>query len=385
VSGSFFSWLSLSYLRDCSQTSLPRAIEATLLKELFNLLVGVPYIYLINGLQAWLLTHLSFLLLELTFGVAETIYSAWTSTLLLSIIFGDVAAVLVFIKGRLFPNSVVDLRSQAVKRMSGWMDFFSGIEISPRIRVANTSVYPYLDLKLFFNSHYGMISWTLVNLMYAVVQREVWGSVTSPMLLVNFLHLLYVLYFFWKEAWYLNTLDMMHDRFGWMLVFGVCVWVPFVYTSQCWYLLHHPEVELSQKWICSTLLLGLVGFYIFVSSNNQKDYFKQLPTHKQQEMGCLTFEFTTADGERHFSRFLVSGWWGLARHSNYTGDLLFSWATGLACGTESLWPYLYPIYMTILLVHRCYRDENRCRDKYGDEQWNRYCRKVPYRLIPYVF
>jgi len=53
-------------------------------------------------------------------------------------------------------------------------------------------------------------------------------------------------------------------------------------------------------------------------------------------------------------------------------------------GTTHLLPYFYPIYFFILLVHRQIRDEAYCKQKYG-AAWDSYCKKVPYRIIPYVF
>lgn len=43
---------------------------------------------------------------------------------------------------------------------------------------------------------------------------------------------IYVLDFFWNEAWYLKTIDICHDHFGWYLGWGDCVWLPFLYTLQ---------------------------------------------------------------------------------------------------------------------------------------------------------
>lgn len=44
-------------------------------------------------------------------------------------------------------------------------------------------------------------------------------------------------------------------------------------------------------------------------------------------------------------------------------------------------PYFYPIYLTLLLVDRAWRDDARCADKYGAD-WNHYCLKVPYKVVP---
>ena len=52
------------------------------------------------------------------------------------------------------------------------------------------------------------------------------------MLIVNLLHAIYVVDFFYNEDWYLRTIDIAHDHFGWMLAWGDSVWLPFTYTLQ---------------------------------------------------------------------------------------------------------------------------------------------------------
>ncbi|HEY8431982.1 MAG TPA: hypothetical protein VIL20_26575, partial [Sandaracinaceae bacterium] len=81
---------------------------------------------------------------------------------------------------------------------------------------------------------------------------------------------------------------------------------------------------------------------------------------------------------------LVSGWWGLARHTNYLGDLMMALAWCLACGFSSIVPYFYFIYFAPLLINRERRDHALCKAKYGAD-WDEYCRRVPYRIIPYVY
>ena len=91
-----------------------------------------------------------------------------------------------------------------------------------------------------------------------------------------------------------------------------------------------------------------------------------------------------ANGVDLTSRMLTEGWWGAARHINYTFELVLAWAWGGFGGTAHVASYLYPVFLTALLLHRLTRDEARCRAKYGAE-YDRYCRAVPYRLIPGVF
>lgn len=45
---------------------------------------------------------------------------------------------------------------------------------------------------------------------------------------------------------------------------------------------------------------------------------------------------------------------------------------------------LYPLYYLALFVPRQLEDDEACALKYGDA-WKKYCRVVPYRIVPYVY
>jgi hypothetical protein len=78
---------------------------------------------------------------------------------------------------------------------------------------------------------------------------------------------------------------------------------------------------------------------------------------------------------------MTSGWWGYSRHINYLGDLTMALAWCLPCGFQTPIPYFYFFYFAFLLWHRQGRDELKCRKKYGKD-WDKYCKKVPYKIIP---
>lgn len=332
--------------------------------------------YNINGLQAWVISHIAFISGTFYFEWFQPsiIFDNWGSIFIMANAIGWTLAFFVYLKAFRFPSFKND-RKFSENRL---YDFYMGIELNPRVGP--------IDLKLFFNGRPGIVAWTLINLSFAAAQYNLHGAVSNSMLLVNFLQALYVLYFFWKEAWYIRTIDIHHDHFGWMLAWGDSVWLPFMYTLQALFLVFHP-VELSTGYALFVLSLGLVGFWIFVSANNQKDQFR-LNQGKMliwgQPAEAISCEYTTRDGKKRQSSLLTSGWWGIGRHMNYTGDLILSLAYSLACGTEYLFPYFYFVFMTILLVHRCLRDEHRCLHKYG-KSWEAYCAHTPYRLIPKVF
>lgn len=336
---------------------------------------GNQLTYRINGLQAWVISHL-------LFGVAwwlglfspAVIFHEWGALLILLNLAGFALAFFAYMKAFASPSKPIE-RSF---RGSSLYDFYMGVERNPRIGA--------IDLKLFFNGRPGIIGWTLLNLVFAAAQYERYGYVSNSMVLVNILQGAYVLYFFYKEEWYLHTIDIAHDHFGWMLAWGDLVWLPYMYTLQGLFLVFNP-VELSTGYALFVLALGFAGFMLFVNSNNQKDRFKhggQSTRIWGRTPSFIACEYCTLDGKTRTGSLLTSGWWGWARHANYTGDLMLSLAYSLACGTSSVFPYFYFIYLSILLVHRCIRDEGRCAAKYG-EAWQQYCLTVPYRLIPGIF
>ena len=84
------------------------------------------------------------------------------------------------------------------------------------------------------------------------------------------------------------------------------------------------------------------------------------------------------------SKLLISGFWGLARHMNYDFEILLAFSWCLVGYNRGIWPFLYAIFLTILLVHRVFRDEEKCKVKYG-EYWAEYCNIVKYRMLPRIF
>jgi protein-S-isoprenylcysteine O-methyltransferase Ste14 len=84
-------------------------------------------------------------------------------------------------------------------------------------------------------------------------------------------------------------------------------------------------------------------------------------------------------------RILVSGFWGVARHVNYTGEVLQAVALalpGVLASGGSLVPLLYPAYYVALFIPRCLDDDAQCEAKYGAKLWGAYRDRVPWRMVP---
>ncbi|XP_043931765.1 delta(14)-sterol reductase TM7SF2 isoform X1 [Protopterus annectens] len=247
-------------------------------------------------------------------------------------------------------------------------DFFIGHELNPRIGS--------FDLKYFCELRPGLIGWVLINLAMLSKESELRGSVSTAMILVNIFQFVYVIDALWNEEAILTTMDIVHDGFGLMLAFGDLTWVPFTYSLQSYFLVNHP-VELNAFAAVIITILNLLGYFIFRRANSQKNTFRRNP--KDPAVADLQ-TIATATGKR----LLVSGWWGFVRHPNYLGDLIMALAWSLPCGFTHILPYFYVIYFTVLLIHREARDEHQCRKKYG-LAWEEYCKRVPYRIFPYMY
>ncbi|WRX23359.1 Sterol biosynthesis ERG24/DHCR-like - like 2 [Theobroma cacao] len=268
-------------------------------------------------------------------------------------------------------------------------DWWYGIQLNPQ--------FLGIDLKFFF-VRAGMMGWLLINL--SILAKSVQdGSLSESMILYQLFCLLYIVDYFVHEEYMTSTWDIIAERLGFMLVFGDLVWIPFTFSIQAlhecccqnqlmkvlhalcyshkflkgWWLLNN-KVELTTAAAIANCFVFLIGYLVFRGANKQKHVFKKNPK------ALIWGKPPKVIG----GKLLASGYWGIARHSNYLGDLLLALSFSLPCGISSPIPYFYPIYLFILLVWRERRDEARCAEKYK-EIWAEYCRLVPWRIFPYLY
>lgn len=129
------------------------------------------------------------------------------------------------------------------------------------------------------------------------------------MVIVNILHAIYVVDFFINEDWYLRTVDICHDHFGFYLGWGSITWLPAMYTLQAQYLAYNP-VSLSRFAASGILAAGLTGYLIFRSVNYQKDIVRRTNGDCLiwgRSADVLRCTYKTADGKQHQSLLLHSG------------------------------------------------------------------------------
>ncbi|KAL3825808.1 hypothetical protein ACJIZ3_021837 [Penstemon smallii] len=242
-------------------------------------------------------------------------------------------------------------------------DWWFGIQLNPH--------FMGIDLK-FYLVRAGMMGWLLINLsvLLKCIQDT---NLSRSMILYQLFCVLYILDYFFYEEYMTSTWDIIAERLGFMLVFGDIVWIPFTFSIQGWWLLHN-EVELTTAAVIANCLVFLIGYLVFRGANKQKHIFKKNPK------ALIWGRPPKVVG----GKLLASGYWGIATHSNYLGDLLLALSFSLPCGISSPVPYFYPIYLFILLIWRERRDEARCAEKYK-EIWAEYRKLVPWRILPYVY
>ncbi|KAK2981506.1 hypothetical protein RJ640_030968 [Escallonia rubra] len=242
-------------------------------------------------------------------------------------------------------------------------DWWFGIQLNPH--------FMGIDLKFFF-VRAGMMGWLLINLsVLAKCFQD--ADLSQSIILYQLFCVLYILDYFFYEEYMTSTWDIIAERLGFMLVFGDLVWIPFTFSIQAWWLLSN-KVELTKAAAIANCLVFIIGYLVFRGANKQKHDFKKNPKvliwgRPPKVIG---------------GKLLASGYWGIARHSNYLGDLLVALSFSLPCGISSPVPYFYPIYLLILLIWRERRDESRCAEKYR-EVWAEYCKLVPWRILPYIY
>lgn len=253
-------------------------------------------------------------------------------------------------------------------------DFWMGTGHNPRVPPNRDG----LDLKIFCEARPGLILWVLINTSFAFVQYERYGFVSTSMILVCVFQMLYIIDYFWNEEAILTTMDIKHENFGFMLAFGDLLWVPMTYSLQAHYLIDRVH---SLSWWGAALIVGvnMLGLYIFRAVNLQKHKFRRDPEHARI-WGKKAEYLQTQQG----GKLLLSGFWGWSRHFNYVGDILMALSWSLPCLFDSILPYFYPIYFASLLIHRERRDHKLCSKKYGAD-WDRYCQRVRWRIIPGIY
>jgi len=330
-------------------------------------------VYKANGVLAYAATLIVFYLCTFQFNLFSPaiIYDNFGGILGALNIFSLLFCLFLLIKGHVAP-STTDSGSSG----NPIFDYYWGMELYPRIFG--------FDMKMFTNCRFGMMSWPIILISFAAKQSEVYG-LSNSMLVSVAIQMVYITKFFVWETGYLRSMDIMHDRAGYYICWGCLVWVPGVYTSPTLYLVNHPN-HLSTAWALFILVAGVTFVMVNYFADRQRQKVRETNgkcTVWGKEPEFTIANYVTEKGEAKQNILLSSGWWGISRHFHYIPEILAAFFWSVPALFDNFIPYFYVVFLVILLVNRAFRDERRCAQKYGSD-WDVYCQKVPYKLVPHI-
>jgi delta14-sterol reductase len=222
------------------------------------------------------------------------------------------------------------------KGLSGAKGFFPDFWLGTRLHPSLFGI----DLKTFAYQP-SLLGTMILNTSFAYIQYEMYGLVTIQMGLYILFWWIYLFTHYLTESCIVTMWDAVTEKFGFMLVWGNFVYVPFFYSLPGWVLVYQKESITPSAAFFLTLLF-ILGITLFREANLQKHRFKQNNKVKIWGQPAQTIG----------GRLLVSGWWGWGRKLNYTGEILVYICFALTAGFSSPVPYLLPLSLIILLVQR---------------------------------
>uniref|UniRef100_A0A060THR7 Delta(24(24(1)))-sterol reductase n=1 Tax=Blastobotrys adeninivorans TaxID=409370 RepID=A0A060THR7_BLAAD len=271
-------------------------------------------------------------------------------------------------------------------RMSGNFiyDYFMGAPLYPRIGI--------IDLKLFFEVRLPWYTLYFLSLALVLKQYEEYGYVSNQAL--------YGLYGTWLyanacskgEELIVPSWDMYYEKFGFILVFWNIAGVPFTYCYNTLYMASRDPSEYrhSIQYNIFLWILISVAYYFFDTGNGQKNSFRQQiqgnfkPRKSFPQLPYQVLKNPRFIRCKNGGTLLTDGWFKYARKAHYTADFTQNLCWALNTGFASPLPYFYPFFFFFMIIHRTWRDFDKCKHKYG-EDWEEYKRQCPWIFIPYVF
>lgn len=307
--------------------------------------------YKLTGMTLFFVTHVVIGALVFGFGVSLTpVVRHFWSIFIVANALAVAVSLWLFVRGR--------------AGGSGLRDLWLGNELNP--------TWLGVDLKMFMYQP-SLIGVNLLVVAFAAAQRDLHGAVAPQMACLLAFWWAYLFTHYVKEEFMLSTWDILAERFGFMLVWGDLVYVPFLYSLPCWWLVDQTAPFATWQWVALSAAF-FACLWMFREANWQKERYKRAPAAP----------IWGKEPELVGGRLLASGWWGLGRKLNYTGEIGVYICFALTTGFEHPWPYLLPLSLVVLLAQRAARDDRRCSEKYGP-LWKEYCERVRFRMVPFLY
>ena len=229
-----------------------------------------------------------------------------------------------------------------------------------------------VDLKMFMYQP-SLLGVYLIVLSFAYAQYDWRGIITPQMWCFVGFWFAYLFTHYVKEEFMLSTWDITDENFGFMLVWGDLLYLPFFYPLPGFWIVDE-TTPFAPARLIGLIVFFLIALTIFRSANWQKERFKR----------DLQANIWGKPAQTIGEKLLVSGWWGIGRKLNYTGEIGVYISFALCAGLSHWQPYLLPLSLFLLLTQRAARDDKKCRAKYGT-LWEEYCRTAKFRMIPFIY
>jgi len=338
---------------------------------------GNTPVYKDNGLACYLITLVAFtgltIFLKLNGYPSPTVvYDRFDEIIVTLTILSFFVCIGLYIKGSFWPST-----SDSGSSGNVLFDFFWGMELYPRVFG--------VDIKVFTNCRFGLSVWASLVCIFTMKSYEKYGFVDSAWVSAA-LQLIYLTKFYIWESGYMRTIDIMMDRAGYYICWGCLSYVPGFYTSVSMYLVNQP-VRLGWPLSLVIFTVGILSCLINYLADVQKQDVRRTKgncTIWGRKPEVIAARYQLEDGTPCENLLLVSGYWKLARHFHYVPELCLALCWSLPAGFNHVIAYSYFVYLFLLLLHRTYRDDDKCKAKYG-KYWDEYCQRVPYKIFPYVF
>jgi Delta14-sterol reductase len=326
---------------------------------------GTRKTYKLTGMTLFFVTHVAVAVLVFGFGVSLTVLVThfWSLFVVANLLaFGLTLALYLWgrRKGPVLRSTAFD----AIRMPRLVRDLWFGNELNP--------TWLGVDMKMFMYQP-SLIGVNLLIVAFAFAQHDLHQTVTPQTWCLLGFWWAYLFSHYVKEEFMLSTWDVTSENFGFMLVWGDLVYVPFLYSLPGWWIVDDTQPFAIWQWVSLSVLCAAF-MWMFREANWQKERYKRDPDKRIWGRPPVLID----------GRLLASGFWGIGRKLNYTGEIGVYVCFALCAGFESPWPYVLPLALTVLLVQRAARDDKKCSAKYG-AAWQAYCERTRFRIVPYVY
>jgi 7-dehydrocholesterol reductase len=268
------------------------------------------------------------------------------------------------------------------------VDFYRGIELYPRIG-------KHLDIKTLINCRVCLFLLQIIYLACWKANAELHqldytrGEINWAMTSVTVLQTIYLAKWAYWEDGYKNSIDIIVDKMGHYLAGACMTLLPSFYSLYALFLVKHSPIDgFGPIHAIGVFSLGMLSIWMTYAADRQRQ-IARLTGGKCEFWGkpavVINATYKDVKGEEKKSILLCSGFWGLSRHINYFFEicLFLAWGLPVMFISPGMWLGTAGV-VTMILMHRASRDNEKCRRKYK-EHWPEYCERVPYKIIPYVY